>query len=506
MFCKAALGVWFLSATLTVATAVPALAGPQPGQIVIDPDHPMWLQRYGGRHVYICGPGDPEDFLYRGQRRPDGTRDGDQDQLIRKLIENGGNCIYMEIVRSHGGDGKRDHNPFVDSDPAEGLSDPILTQWEQWFRLMDEHGILIYLFFYDDGAKVWDTQDRVGDEEKAFVEGIVQRFKHHRNLIWLVGEESEEAYSHARVVAIAETIRRADPFGHEVGNHHLSGTTFKAFVPGGPLTHYAMQCTAPIEKVHAVAMEAWHKALGRYQVIYAEDTQCASNEEQGVRRFIWASAMVLQEFFESTDFQTMSPHDELAGDGALYALADPDRSYILYAEHNRGGLGALKLPAGRYDLRWLDCVTGKTVEQKGRPVGKDDQVIARPEAIGEHCALWLLRTDAADTRPATRPAAAASAPGRSTTQPRASVAKDLHLVGKAGEPIAVQLQHVDAGGPGPYNYTIINPPRHGKLGGSNNDRVYTSNAGFSGTDSFTWKVHDGRSDSNPATVTLDVAR
>jgi hypothetical protein len=93
---------------------------------------------------------------------------------------------------------------------------------------MDRNEILIYLFFYDDGAHPWDTGDRVGPQEKAFLETIVKRFQHHRNLIWIVGEESEERYSTARVQAIAEVIRGADEHGHLIGDHHVSGTTFKA--------------------------------------------------------------------------------------------------------------------------------------------------------------------------------------------------------------------------------------------------------------------------------------
>ncbi len=34
---------------------------PLPGQIVVDPDDPRRLMRHGGGHVFICGPGDPED-------------------------------------------------------------------------------------------------------------------------------------------------------------------------------------------------------------------------------------------------------------------------------------------------------------------------------------------------------------------------------------------------------------------------------------------------------------
>ncbi|MGI8782934.1 MAG: hypothetical protein ACR2L2_04680 [Acidobacteriota bacterium] len=92
----------------------PMLTPLLPGQIIVDPDHPHWLKRHGGKHVFICGPGDPEDFLYVGRRNPDGTRSGDQVDRINKLVAHGGNCIYMQSVRTHGGDAKADktQNPF----------------------------------------------------------------------------------------------------------------------------------------------------------------------------------------------------------------------------------------------------------------------------------------------------------------------------------------------------------------------------------------------------------
>ena len=144
-----------LATAARTACAAEAADGPLPGQVIVDPDHPQWLKRAGGEHLFVCGPGDPEGFLYRGRRNADGTRNGDQRQLIEKLIGHGGNCIYMQVVRSHGGDGTRDHNPFVDSDPRRGLDQNILNQWQQWFTLMDQNEILIYLFVYDDGARIW---------------------------------------------------------------------------------------------------------------------------------------------------------------------------------------------------------------------------------------------------------------------------------------------------------------------------------------------------------------
>ena len=266
-------------------------AKPLPGQIVIDPEHPHWLKRHGGAHVYICGPGDPEGFLYRGARRPTARGTAISCALIDKLVAHGGNCIYMQAVRTHGGDAQADltQNPFVDSDPAKAVDDRILDQWEEWFTQMDRNGILIYFFFYDDSARIWDTGDAVGPAERAFVETIVRKFSHHRNLIWIFGEESEERYSHERVNAVAEIIRRADPHGHVIGDHHLTGTTFKAWRPGSALRHFSMQAKAATgDEAHVAALEAIKVAAGRYQVIYAESTTTPATVD-GMRRHAWGS-------------------------------------------------------------------------------------------------------------------------------------------------------------------------------------------------------------------------
>ena len=152
-----------------------------------------------GGPFFMCGPGDPEDFLYRGTRNPDGTRNGDQISLINKLTGTGANSIYFQAIRSHGGDGKADHNPFNGSDPVQGVNVTILDQWETWFTEMDDNGIVIYFFFYDDAINVsaslgWplDGSGNLHPQEKNFLETLVNRFEHHQNLIWVVMEEVQE--------------------------------------------------------------------------------------------------------------------------------------------------------------------------------------------------------------------------------------------------------------------------------------------------------------------------
>ena len=408
-----------LLALLGFAASVYAEDRPLPGQLLIDPDHRAWLIRHPVKdedkpqHIFLCGPGDPEDFLYRGHRRADGTRDGDQEQIIRKLIQHGGNCLYLQVVRSHGGDGQRDHNPFVDSDPAKDLDRDILDQWDGWFRLMDQHGIVIYLFLFDDSARIWGRKadKQLPPEERAFLTAIVDRFEKHANLIWVAAEECEEAFSMERVRAMAEVIAEADDHGHLIGTHHQSGTTFKAWESGGALSHFSMQYNKPGDAAHSGAVEAFRKARGKYQVIYAENTAREGDVKQA-----WASAMgglmpmllgldvantppktlnqcrYLSQFFEATDFYRMEPQDVLAQHGTKWLVGDGDRSYIAYAEAGNEPLGIKNLPAGQYELIWLDCENGRKV-QVTATVKQANRTFARPAGIGGWCAVWVRRAD-----------------------------------------------------------------------------------------------------------------
>jgi len=54
------------------------------------------------------------------------------------------------------------------------------------------------------------------------------------------------------------------------------------------------------------------------------------------------------------------------------------------------------------------------------------------------------------------------------------------------------------------SFLIVNGPQHGTLSGAGSTRTYTSDSGYTGQDSFTFKVNDGQIDSNIATVTITV--
>ncbi len=58
--------------------------------------------------------------------------------------------------------------------------------------------------------------------------------------------------------------------------------------------------------------------------------------------------------------------------------------------------------------------------------------------------------------------------------------------------------------PGPVTWTVVDEPEHGTLSGTAPDLVYTPDTDFYGDDSFTFYVNDGVTDSNVATIDIEV--
>lgn len=386
---------------------------PKAGQIIADPDHPQWLKRKGGGPFFMCGPGDPEDFLYRGKLNSDGTRNGDQMALIEKLKGTGANCIYLMAVRSHGGDGDKTHNPFVNNDPVKGINAKVLEQWEVWFTEMDKNDIVIYFFFYDDSARIWNTGDKVVKEEKDFICAIVDRFEHHKNLIWCIAEEYQEAFSVERVKNIAAQIRAADDYGHVIAVHKLNGLDFSEFENEPNIDQFAIQYNVPTaDALHKGMVSVWKRAQGKYSLNMSEAADFGTGGQ--AREKSWACAMGgayvmilgmdiastaesdlqdcgrLVRFFESTNFNEMSPHDELRYGGTKYVLAQPGSSYIAYTPELSGEIGLKGMRPGTYKLQWFDCATGKGVLQS-QTVAAGDQTWSKPAGIGDEVAVYIRR-------------------------------------------------------------------------------------------------------------------
>ncbi|HOX38850.1 MAG TPA: serine hydrolase [Candidatus Brocadiia bacterium] len=393
---------------------------PLPGQIISDPADRSRLVRNSDENgdgvpdsFFMCGPGDPENFLYRGVLNPDGVRTGDQSAIIEKMKGTGANCLYFQAVRSHDGDGDASHNPFIGNDPARGLNEFVLNQWEMWFREMDRANITIFLFIYDDGARIWDTGDEVGAQERAFIETLVKRFSHHANLIWCVAEEYDETYTAQRVRRIASVIRGADAHSHPIAVHKLNGLAFDEFADDPCIGLFAVQYNvARPDQLHDGVLKARAAAKGRYGVIMSEAEDYGFGHS--ARRKNWACALGgahamalgwtfdspdapslddlkdcgrLIRFLESAGFGGMIPRDEMRAGAAQYVLASARGDYIVYAAAPDSPLGLKGMRPGMYSLLWFDPKSGAEVKVESVKIGDEHTAWESPFGRGNETVL-----------------------------------------------------------------------------------------------------------------------
>ncbi len=401
-----------LLAALPFAEAGTASAGP----LTVDSSEPQWLVK-DGAPFYFCGPGDPENFLHRGTRNPDGTRNGDQDAILQEMTGTGANILWMTAVRSHGGDGGPTENPFVNNDPNQGIGAAVLDQWEGWISQLDAAGIVTFFVFYDDGARVWNTGDTVGAAETAFFTALVNRFEEYDRVIWCPGEEYEEAYSIARFSAIASLIASVDGAGHPIAGHQHEGTQFH-FADDPSFDAHAMHCgpSNTPASLHSKVLQARNFAAGRYHVIMAESIGHYAGDRTAARKLSWAAAMGgatvmvhgltiadtppealedcgrLCSFFASVPFGDMTNADPLRRAGTEYVFGGDDAGYVLYASNLTGSLGfwAPAAASGPADLRWFDPASGAVVHQPNVTVVPGDNAWPKPVGIGAEVALSVL--------------------------------------------------------------------------------------------------------------------
>ena len=80
---------------------------------------------------------------------------------------------------------------------------------------------------------------------------------------------------------------------------------------------------------------------------------------------------------------------------------------------------------------------------------------------------------------------------------------DAHVSAPDARPTRVRLAAMDVDGDA-LTYSIVSLPSHGSLSGTGAIRVFTPTNGYSGDDTFTFRVTDGPATSNVATVYVDV--
>ena len=224
---------------------------------------------------------------------------------------------------------------------------------------LEKRGVVVHLEFYNDATDVemmgW-TLDGNGDlhpDERRWIEGIVRRFKHHKNIIWGI-EESCNKLPRAHVAhfkKVSQLIAKTDDHNHPIvqsfvtpdtrerdlhpdgvtsGDYrddpHIDIVTWLHVAPHGKdfeAQHQAYLRWASRDSDRFISMRnetEWHKIdrnTSRRQTwacvlagMHALEAQHNATRRDGRERIIDDGKVVA--FMEQTDWHTMKPMDTLA--------------------------------------------------------------------------------------------------------------------------------------------------------------------------------------------------
>ena len=202
---------WFVSQSLS-STAVGV------GPLTVD-DSGHWFEYAdSGEAYFMAGSGGPEGFLYYSDAR--------KQSIVDQLITHDVRAVYVQAVRTFGGDGGTSEHPFLDrSNPSAGVDPAVLDDWDRYLSQLDDAGIVVWFHLYDDGARPFGAcNPDLPGAERAFVQTMVERFREYQHLVWLPTEEhhvkvcADAATDTAKAAALAAEIRRHDGV-HPVGVH-----------------------------------------------------------------------------------------------------------------------------------------------------------------------------------------------------------------------------------------------------------------------------------------------
>ncbi|MCK5371041.1 MAG: hypothetical protein KAQ62_20915, partial [Cyclobacteriaceae bacterium] len=329
-------------------------------------------------------------------------------------------------------------------------------------------------------------------------------------------------------------IAEVDDNNHIIASHQLGGNIF--YHGNDPnIIQFAIQTdkdnVESTADLHQWMLKARENSNGRYNLIMAEDyvhgnISTPNQDREEIRKRNWAAAMVgsyvmvfgmniadspeswlhdcrtIQTFFESSTYNQMAPADSLASGETNYVLANENYDYILYGSNAKNNLGVKQMANGTYSLLWLDCISGERKYIYEKIINNTNADFTIPDGFGDEVALYIHREDKRPTVIKKSNSRNVIIKSQTNRPPRA---KDFTTYVKSGKQKYIQLIFDDPdGGPGPYTIEIVDGPNHGTLTGVGNDKYYVPDSDFTGKDSFSWKVNDGKDSSEISNVGITV--
>ncbi|MGH9627175.1 MAG: DUF5060 domain-containing protein [Bryobacteraceae bacterium] len=459
-----------------------------------------YLKFRDGGYWIKAGADEPENFLGDAFGRNDWDA---KKRQVDYLASAGINAVYV-MTNNVDGDSK-DVWPWPGATAAEAKRNhqrfdvSKLAQWAEFLEYVQAKGLVIQIVLEDDSA--WTGFDR-----ERYYREMVARFGYLPALYFNFCEEFNERYSLTEALEYMEMLAKIDPYNHPRAIHNIRQPD-PVFV-ASPHARVASIQTNPStpEELNRLAIDWLKSALvrnARLPVVSFDEARPADDRKSFWAAYmgggIWESFVPVPNgyealeplwkelarariFMESIPAAKMHPANHIVASGRAFCLANAAEVYGCYLL--AGGAIELVLPAGtEYRGEWFDPRSGARQDwTDAGSFGGGRQRLQAPDT--QDWALRIVRTR-----------------GESAS-PLSAVSAEVETV--RDEPVSLRLAVWDLDSSVKGDVEIVRPPKHGTLSGEGFDRRYLPRAGFTGEDSFEWRVRSEDGISNTATIGIEV--
>ena len=465
------------------------------GRLVYVDDY--YLRFSDGTFWVKGGVDDPEDFLAPDQNAGFDTKL----EAIQYLAAERLNSLYF-MTNNTGGD--RDNVwPWVEKRESEHFDIAKLDGWDLILDDLQDSGIVLHLVFENDSA--W-----TGFNRDLYYRQMVARFGHYNGLIWNLSEEYNENYTADQIKTFAQMLTDLDPYGHPLTVHHQGSTSrWDPFYGDDRFDLTSFHTSAKPQNALAISARQQSETAGRPIPIGFDETGDYTGTRDANRHLVWSiylgggnyeihtrplvdyrdwqlyfrDLVRARVFLEALPFWQMLPSNQLLTSGTGYLLSKAGYVYVCYLPS--GGSIDLDLSSNTnvFDATWFNPRTGDSTEI-GPVTGGATLPFTAPDDLD-----WTLLLVRQGTGVNTAP-----------------VALDQSLKTDANTALPFGLSFDDPDGPGPYHFTVEQPPIFGDLSEIDSLGVvtYTPNTDFRGLDEARWTVSDALATSNTGIVAIQV--
>jgi hypothetical protein len=340
------------------------------GPVVENPSYPRSFMFRNGEPVFLTAKfldnAAPSPIKYSHTLLSEKLTDTNRQAMLNRHI--GMKLNKMNVYYANRGDyASMSTTPWVGTAASNNKTRFDLARWrmyDQWIVKLRDAGMVAHLWFFADDSGFGDLPDA---DRQRLIKYAMARHSAYVHTMYILALEWQEGWTTTEVHNHANFLQQNNPWARLVSVH---GVTGDFSFPSAAWADY-MDIQAGNEVSHSTVYSRGVKNRGLAAKPLIQEEHGLGDENTINRQRAWAGFMSgaasvgsgaflthLAKFANLVDYERMAPASSVVSSSNAYALAEPNRAYVLYA-YNGGRIGVnLSGVTGTFIAEWYDPRTG----------------------------------------------------------------------------------------------------------------------------------------------------